>query len=129
MNTSFGAMIDRSNFVLWGEYGRISSSGGSNGFLKLLFGGYVLAGYRIGDFLPRYQFTYSDWSRSGIPTLTKGTTHGLGLNYQATAHLVLKGDYEVYLNPGTCAIPNGVVAASGFPQRASVATLGIDFIF
>jgi hypothetical protein len=131
LSATFGANYDKDNIVVWAEYGTVSSSDGpmtgAGQFLKSLQGGYVLAGYRLGQFMPRYSYALADWSQSGISGIGKGTTHNIGLNYQATDQVVVKGDFQMDI---TSSGFSGVMVtnAAGVTNAKSF-TVGVDFMF
>jgi hypothetical protein len=141
-NYTVGYRFDRFNIVSWGEYmlvrtpdgsimpplsfiGRLSSGGR---YIGRASGGYVLGGYRIGKFLPRYTFARSDMD-FGIGS-GKVTSHTIGLNYQASAGTVLKAEYEISLVPAPGGGPFSVTQPAGAVDTVGGAFYaGVDFIF
>jgi hypothetical protein len=125
-----GYRYDRHHIVSWGEYGYEQSPDGTvltggQTYMGQSKGGYVLVGYRIGDFLPRY--TYADGNYNlGIYT-GENTSHIFGLNYQMSTQAVVKAEYQVDLIPsGTTGYP---VQTSNGSSSGSALYVGLDFIF
>lgn len=129
---SAGYRFDKYNFVSWGEYiyrsGNDGTKLGASGteFLQALRGGYVLVGYRIGDFMPRFTYLRSD---ANILLGTGGyTSQTIGVNYAISPTTTFKVDYEM-LN----GLDNGVYGLTrqtGSTQKdGSAVYAGLDFIF
>jgi hypothetical protein len=136
-NYSAGARYDKNNIVFWGEYlmirtpdGTPSSTGGR--YIGNGHGYYLLGGYRIGNFMPRYTFaqgsqTFNLFGSGAYNGQT--TSHTVGLNYTA-GQAVIKLEWEKDLVPVangggyTVTQPAGTTATSGSAFYA-----GVDFIF
>lgn len=130
---------DKNNIVTWAEWvmarmpdGTPQSDGG-HAFANAR-GYYILGGYRLGRFLPRYSFAQGSQSYD-IPPLGSAvingqvTTHTLGVNYQAGNQAVLKLEIERNLFP----FPGGGgYLISPYTNKATSADsffAGVDFIF
>jgi hypothetical protein len=138
-NYSVGYRFDKYNIVSWGEYVLIRTPDGTpvNGgrYIGDGRGYYLLGGYRIGRFMPRYTFAQASQTFNvGAPTGSYGngqvTSHTIGLNYQAGSQAVIKCEYELDLVP--TAQGGGYLVTQ--PSNTTVAAgsafyLGVDFIF
>jgi hypothetical protein len=129
---SAGYRYDKYNIVSWGEYiFRHAPDGTQTAQGKYLgtgSGGYLLGGYRIGNFLPRYTFAQAV-AQLGSVGNGKTTTHTVGVNYYAGEHAVIKAEYELDVVPtdggGYKVIqPDGTSVTSG-----SAVYAGVDFFF
>jgi hypothetical protein len=97
-------------------------------------GYYLLGGYRIGKFMPRYTFAQASQTFNVLTPTGYGngqaTSHTIGLNYQAGNQAVIKCEYEIDLVPA----PQGGGYFVTQPTDATATTggafyLGADFIF
>lgn len=132
---NFGLAYEENDILLWSEYGRIyndnSTSFGATG--NLFEEGeafYVLAGYRIGKFMPRVTYSKANTIRFGYPGVEgKEQVVNLGVNYNLHPKAVLKLDFEVaYLEDEF----NGVTyrrSANSTEDSGSSILASIDFIF
>ncbi len=131
---TLGYRFEKFNLVSWGEYGLTRTPDGT--YYPLTgsnFGGvghmlYVLGGYRIGDFLPRY--TFSNGSTTyGVLDATL-TTHTVGVNYQIHSQATIKAEFERAIVP----FPGAASTIFKQPFGTNVTYgdafyLGADFIF
>lgn len=130
---SVGGRFDKYNVVVWGEYAKIWSDDGETSlggdYLDRLEAGYVLAGYRIGKFLPRYTFQWAD-SDSGLGAAARSTSHTVGVNYELSAQSVFKLEYEQLHRPDDTKGPAfGTLATGSTKTDGGAIFAGIDFIF
>jgi len=99
---SGGYRFDKYNIVSWGEYIFRNAPDGTPTPLGTYLGngkaGYVLGGYRIGAWMPRYTFAQANANLGAIGN-GKTTTHTIGVNYQANEKIVVKAEYELTI-PG-----------------------------
>lgn len=138
---SAGYRFDKYNIVSWGEYFMVRSpDGSSSGGGKFIGNGhayYILGGYRIGKFMPRYTFSQGS-STLNIPVAGSSsygdgsiTTHTIGLNYEAATQAIVKIEYEHDIVP----TPPGPLGFFATGPATSTATTGdaffagVDFIF
>lgn len=127
---SLGYRFDKMNLVSWGEYVYTTSSDGTalaqGSFNEKGKAGYVLVGYRVGDWLPRYTFAQAS-VQNGIDG-GKTTTHTIGVNYQASAKVVAKAEFEIDSVDGSMGSFedkwNGTSSTSG-----TAGYVGLDFTF
>jgi hypothetical protein len=134
---SAGYRYDKNNIVSWGEYMFRHAPDGTQSAAGVYGGrgsaGYVLAGYRIGDFMPRYTFAEASAALGPLGN-GKTTTHTFGVNYTASEHAVIKVEYELDVTPtdggGYKVTPIDPVAA-GMTASTSGSALyaGVDFFF
>lgn len=105
---SLGYRYDKYNIVSWGEYALRHSANGTPGpagfrFLGLAKTGYILAGYRIGSFMPRYTFAQTTSALGLLVGSGKTTSHTIGLNFVASKNVTIKAQYEIDVVP----VPKG----------------------
>jgi hypothetical protein len=131
-----GYRFDKFNIVSWGEYGYTFSKDGTtiplNGVRAVDNGkaGYVLVGYRLDKFMPRYTFAQANLNY-GFEN-GKVTTHTIGVNYNANEHVTLKAEYEIDLVPTPGGGPGFLVtqnATSPTGTSGSAFYIGGDFYF
>jgi hypothetical protein len=131
---SAGYRYDKYNIVSWGEYILVSSHDGYpltyGPAVRTAGGGYVLLGYRIGDFMPRYTFAAVNSAYGFYPAGTVNN-HTFGLNYTITPKLVAKAEYELdhISKPNVGAIGGFTQAAGSTTTTASALYAGLDFAF
>jgi len=132
---SVGYRYDKHNIVSWGEYVYATSPDGTNvpasstttggPFVGKSKAGYVLAGYRIGDWMPRY--TFAQASVQAGYTAGETTTHTIGVNYQASKKVILKAETEIDMvgnGAYEVTLPNGAIMGNGVAGY-----IGADFVF
>jgi hypothetical protein len=143
---SAGARYDKYNVVFWGEYlmtrapdgtpvspiPGLSATAGNNGrYVGNAHGYYLLGGYRIGNFMPRYTFAQGS-NTYNLPVAGYNgnvTSHTVGVNYTA-GQAVIKVEFEHDSSPAAqdagylATIPAGSTSTSGNAFYA-----GVDFIF
>lgn len=137
LNTSSASFkIDKNNFVMWGEafYTKankdsdtIAALGGVT-LVEQTDGGYVLVGYKIGKFLPRYTYTKTH-SNVGVAAESKGQTHTVGLNYDIASQAVFKLDYQMIKAEDNFAMPAGTRLKGPTDNNGSAIYAGFDFTF
>jgi len=132
-STTLGYKIDKNNFVSWGEvvYGKATDDSdklGADRFINQLDGGYVLVGYRIGKFLPRYTYTKTH-SNSVISPETKSQTHTVGLNYDVASQAVFKVEYQMIKAEDNLAPSSGTRLKGPTDNNGSAIYAGFDFTF
>jgi len=130
------------NIVSWGEYvyrhadnGTPNPHNGDSSFNKA-DGGYVLLGYRLGDWMPRYTFAHGE-SVIALQPAANMASHTVGVNYSVSPKVVLKAEYEhtsIANNNGTDAnagLVAGMTVQSGATPATSAdsAYVGVDFSF
>ena len=131
---SVGYRYDKNDIVSWGEFlyraapdGTVQNlANGQHQYLGNGKAGYVLVGYRFGNWLPRYTFAQA---KADLGTVGEGqsTTHTIGVNYAFSPKVTFKGEYELTLVPlaGSgykVTQPAGTDATSG-----SAIYAGLDF--
>ncbi len=128
---SGGYRYDSGNFVSWAEvlYRRSGDGtpqvvqGTHTSFLREGKSGYALAGYRLGDWMPRYTFSVAT---ADLGTIGEGhtTIHTFGVNYAVNPKVTVKGEweYDVVPNNGGGYKTTGTGGTSG-----SAIYAGIDF--
>jgi hypothetical protein len=137
--TTLGASYDKNNIVVWAEYGqersRDATAGplSTNDFFEKASAYYILAGYHIGKFMPRFTYAKADFNKIGFIGLEgEEKDYTLGLNYQLDPSAILKVDYEM------AKLADGKEGAftrrdAKFPttsdDKAEAIYAGIDFIF
>jgi hypothetical protein len=129
---SLGYRFDRFNFVSWGEYVYTRSGDGSSvgigNFNQKGKAGYVLVGYHMGDWTPRYTFAQASVQNGFLSDSGKTTTHTIGVNYQASAKVIAKAEFEIDSVDGSQGAFedkwNGTSSTSG-----TAGYVGVDFIF
>jgi predicted porin len=125
-NFSVGYRLEKFNIVNWAEY-FYQRNTDDEPTLNMARAGYVLLGYKIGAFMPRYMFTHQQ-QNIGLPPQAQNN-HVIGLNYQLAPQAVLKAEYEMGK------VADGYAPASATRAPTSTATdiqavyAGIDFIF
>ncbi|MFL5812799.1 MAG: hypothetical protein ACJ763_04425, partial [Bdellovibrionia bacterium] len=141
---SAGARYDKHNVVFWGEYLMtrapdgtpvspisVATAGNNGRYVGSSHGYYLMGGYRLGNFLPRYTFAQGS-NNYNLPVAAyngKVTSHTVGLNYTA-GQAVLKAEFEHDSSPAAqgagylATTPAGSTATSGNAFFA-----GVDFIF
>jgi hypothetical protein len=136
---SVGYKFDKWNIVSWGEYAVFFTPDGSqtqagvgpgvvNGqYYHQYHGGYVLLGYRLGQFMPRYTFARAVSGDSTYPGAV--LSHTVGVNWDAGKNIVVKAEYEYDLipSPGNGFLtvqPTNSTSISGSALYA-----GVDFLF
>lgn len=136
---TLGYRFDKFGFVSWAEYGFAKSEdgsqmpvlavGGGGRFVASMRGGYVLLGYKLGDFLPRYTFSRADLE-TGIRN-GKTTSHVFGFNYNVNPQVVAKVEYEIVTVPEANETGAGLATRqSGSSQTSGNAIFaGLDFVF
>lgn len=137
-----GYRIDKMGLVSWGEYGMGKSSDGTpttgsafvpgsgGAFASSSRAGYVLVGYRVGEFLPRYTYSQLDLEVGHIFN-GKTTTHTLGVNYNINPQVIFKAEYLMV------SVPASTETGAGLATRATGSTAtsgnavyaGVDFVF
>lgn len=130
-----GYRFDKFGFVSWGEFGYIYSNDGTvlpagSRFIDSGNAGYVLVGYHLGKFLPRYTYSQTN-SNIGIET-GKLTTHTFGVNWDANEHVVIKAEWELDVVPTPGGGPDLIVtqnSTSPTGTSGSAFYLGGDFYF
>jgi hypothetical protein len=137
---SGGYRFDKYHIVSWGEYIMARTPDGSpSGGGRFVGDGhayYLLGGYRLGKFMPRYTFSQGSTSTNyplGPLIVANGsvTTHTFGVNYQAGAQAVIKIEYEHDITPYAPG-PNGFFAtqpAYATDTSGDAFYAGIDLIF
>lgn len=152
---SVGYRYDKNNFVSWGEatYSKatdnasltLNSNVVASGALaatstKKLFeksyGGYVLAGYRLGKFLPSATYAQGT-TRLGLPTTATNTKYEgktesyiAGLAYQAHDQANLKLEFQRTYVPSAGGGWYDVTQSTTSTRRfGDVVKAGVDFIF
>lgn len=147
---SFGYRFDKFNFVSWGEatYSKatdnstlpIRTSAGTTVSNKKLFeksyGGYVLAGYRVGAFLPSVTYaqgtTYLGLPASATNSKYEGKTRSYiaGLSYAANDQVSVKAEYLRTYVPSIGGGWYDVVQSTKSTRKFGDAVkAGVDFIF
>lgn len=119
--TSIGHRYDNGTIVTNAEAIKRRASG---------FGGntkafYVMAGYRVGDFLPHLTYAQTDITNEG-----RQSSWAYGLNYSLTPTVTLKGEYKrVDSTKGQSGVfaPDYTAARSTFD--GDEISVGVDFIF
>jgi hypothetical protein len=145
---SFGYRYDKHNFVSWGEVMHLKakdmgtftnpfiSSRGKRLFEKS-YGGYVLAGYRLGKFLPSVTLAQGT-TYLGLPTSTttnakyegKTTSYIAGLAYQMHDQAILRAEYQRTHVPSIGGGWYDVVQSTKSTRKFGEAVkAGVDFIF
>jgi hypothetical protein len=128
---SAGYRFDKYNIVSWGEYLYRRAPDGTptptGTYLGQGQSGYVLGGYRLGNWLPRYTFAQAS-AQLGPIGEGKTTTHTIGLNYYASAKAVVKAEFELDLVPTAqggykVTQPGGSTSTTG-----NAFYLGVDFL-
>jgi len=135
---SLGYRYDKNNIVSWGEYmiekghstdtvPTVPGTFGGGKMLEKENGGYILIGYHMGDWTPRYTFAVAD-EHNGFDNNTV-TEHNIGVNYKFSEVVTAKIDYEYYnlSNPGP--LGSMTVTASNTATKAQAAYVGVDFYF
>ncbi len=134
---SAGYRFDKYNIVSWGEYAYTANPNGTpvaftafpggtgHPFAARTNAGYVLGGYRIGDFLPRYTFAQATQDL-GISAPGKTTSHIIGLNYAMNQKVTLKGEYELDFVPNNQGATLGVTR-TGTNTVGKAVFAGADF--
>jgi len=129
---SVGYRYDKNNIVSWGEYlfrhapdGTITPAGKFTGLGK---SGYILGGYRLGNWLPRYTFAQANANLAAIGN-GETTTHTVGVNYYVNPKTVIKAEYELDLVPdsggGYRVTP---IAPASSATSGSAVYAGVDFL-
>jgi hypothetical protein len=137
---SLGYRYDKNGIVSWGEYILSRAPDGTpvNGgkFVGVGRGYYVLGGYRIGKFMPRYTFAqgsqdFNVASATGGYRNGRVTSHTLGVNYEAGEQAVIKIEYEQDLVPSASAGGGYFVTQQpgGTSSSGGAFYAGVDFIF
>lgn len=98
-NYTVGFRYDKHNVVSWTEYLYSRATSGTedangNQFSEARNAVYSLIGYRIGDFMPRYTYSYADATTGRGSTQEIFASHTVGLNYQLNPQAVFKIEYE-----------------------------------
>lgn len=126
-----GYRFDKYNFVSWGEYGLFQTPDGTQMSNGRLIGhgatGYILTGYHIGKFLPRYTFSKSVVNY-GFPRQATDV-HTIGVNYEIAPRASLKFDYDAIFVPDAGQSVNMTQLPATKDKRASAVYAGMDFIF
>jgi predicted porin len=127
---SLGYRYDKMNIVSWGEYVYTHSGDGTSfptaNFAQSGKAGYVLIGYRVGDWLPRY--TFAQASVTNIIDAGKTTTHTIGVNYQASAKVVAKAEFEI--DKGGTPVPfEDTISPLTSSTTGTAGYVGVDFVF
>lgn len=131
--TTLGYKVDKSGFVSWGEvlYTKATDDSdklGTERFINQLDGGYVLVGYRIGKFLPRYTYTKTHTNVVVTPE-TKSQTHTVGLNYEVAAQAIFKAEYQMIKAEDNFAPSAGTRVKGPTDNDGSAIYAGFDFTF
>ncbi len=127
-NFSVGYRLEKFNIVNWAEY-FYQRNTEDRPALNMARAGYVLLGYRLGAFLPRYMFVHQQANIVPVFPGQAQNNHVIGLNYQLSPQAVLKAEYEMGK------VADGYGPASASRAQTSTATdiqavyAGIDFIF
>ena|GEM_PF-2101565 len=142
-NLSLGYKFDKFNFVSWGEIAWFRTANGTNvtadsnlsalgmvngQYYSAYRGGYVLVGYRVGDFLPRYTYAQTDSSDATYPG--RISSHTFGVNWEVMKNATIKVEYELdevphNTPPFIASAYNGAPAAN----QGSAVYAGVDFVF
>ena len=128
-----GYRYDKNNIVSWGEFLYRQSPGsvqGPKGFaLRKSEGGYILAGYRIGKFMPRYTFSHIDTELGISNPDGTATSHVVGVNYEFEPKII--GKLEVQFDNVSAANSayGYTVAAGSTATSSSSIYAGLDFGF
>lgn len=136
---SIGYRYDKNDIVSWGEYmiergqstNTIPALPGNFAGGKMLDnsnGGYLLLGYHLGKWMPRYTFAVAD-QKTGFDNNTT-MEHNVGVNYKFSDIVTAKLDYEYY-HVNTPGVPASglTIPANSTAQQGSAAYVGIDFYF
>lgn len=129
---SAGYRFDKYNVVSWGEFVNRQGSGGtintSNGDAAFHHadGGYVLVGYRMGDWMPRYTFARGE-TQLAVTTAGSASTNTVGVNYTVNPKVILKAEWEhvEVSKAGVVSTTAGAVPMN----HADSAYVGVDFAF
>lgn len=127
---ALGYRYDKNNIVSWGEYSYVWNPDPQGTFLPYMRGAYVLLGYRVGDFMPRYMYGMSSQTIVANTPAGAESSHTLGLNYQLDAKTVIKAEWEITEVDGD-RVPTTSVRSNGSTTatHATAAYIGLDFVF
>jgi hypothetical protein len=130
---SLGYRFDRFNFVSWGEYVYTRSGDGTavaNGsFNQKGKAGYVLVGYHLGDWTPRYTFAQASVLNGLASDTGKTTTHTIGVNYQVNPKIVAKAEFEIDSIDGSQGAFEDSWGGSTANTSGTAGYVGVDFTF
>lgn len=119
--TSIGHRYDNGTIVTNAEAIKRRASG-SGGNTKAF---YVMAGYRVGDFLPHVTYAQTDVTNEG-----RQSSWAYGLNYSLTPTVTLKGEYKrVDSTKGQSGVFTPDYTAARSTYDGDVISVGFDFIF
>lgn len=135
---SLGYRYDKYNIVSWGEYmmqkgastNTVPTIAGTFAGGKMLdnsSGGYILLGYHLGEWTPRYTFAVAD-GHNGFTDNT-AVEHNVGVNYKFSEVVTAKIDYEYYSMANAGPVGGMTVTAANTAKNASAAYVGVDFYF
>jgi hypothetical protein len=129
---SLGYRFDKMNFVSWGEYvythsGDGTAFPGTATFMQSGRAGYVLVGYKLGDWMPRY--TFAQASVTNILDAGKTTSHTIGVNYQVNPKMVAKAEFELDAINGSQGAFEDTWNGNTANTSGSAGYVGLDFTF
>jgi hypothetical protein len=130
---SLGYRFDRFNFVSWGEYVYTRSGDGSAAALGSFNAkgkaGYVLVGYHMGDWTPRYTFAQASVLNGLASDTGKTTTHTIGVNYQVNPKVVAKAEFEIDSIDGNQGAFEDKWGGNTANTSGTAGYVGVDFTF
>jgi hypothetical protein len=128
-----GFRYDKHSIVTWGEYMWVRTPNGTplagGHYAEKGEGGFLLLGYRLGNFMPRYTYAraIADFN---VSANGETASHTVGVNYQVGRQAVIKAEYERTMIPEAQHGGYFVTQTAGSTAKSGDAFyLGTDFIF